>query len=650
MNGIGQEQTSPGPWIEPRGQTLASVGDRVIGVPLGRLSFGWLAAIGITLAVVMMMLAAISWLIVRGVGIWGINIPVAWGFAIINFVWWIGIGHAGTLTSAFLLLMRQRWRTSINRMAEAMTLFAVANAGLFPLLHLGRPEKFYYLLPYPDTLNLWPQWRSPLVWDVIAVLTYGLVSLIFWYVGLLPDLATMRDRAAKLWVRRTAGVLALGWRNSVRHWHRHQTLYLLLAGLATPLVVSVHSIVSLDFAVTVVPGWHSTIFPPYFVAGAIFSGFAMVLTVAIPVRRIFHFEDLVTRRHLDNLGKVMLVSGLIVSYGYMMEAFIAWFSADRYEAYMAMNRITGDYWPVTFLVLLCNVLVPQALWFHRVRTSPVLLFVIAQFVNVGMWVERYMIIAVSLHRDFMPSAWGGYHGTLWDWMLFIGSLGFFAFLMTMFLRLVPMSSIFELRELLHEQGLAKEQSGREPLPDQSGLQDERVHGVIAEFDDPERLKEATSKARERGYRRMDAYCPFPLEGMADALGLGRSRIALITLVAGLAGAAAMFGLQWYAAVADYPWNIGGRPTFSWPSFIPLTFEVGVLSASICGVAGMFLLNGFPRLYHPVFDAVGFERASVDRFFLCIESGDERFDREATRAFLESFEPLRVSLVPRCEVS
>jgi molybdopterin-containing oxidoreductase family membrane subunit len=376
---------------------------------------------------------------------------VAWGFAIINFVWWIGIGHAGTLISAILLLLRQRWRTSINRFAEAMTLFAVACAGLYPILHLGRPGFAYWLFPYPNTMGLWPQFRSPLVWDVFAVSTYATVSFLFWYIGLIPDLATLRDRARHRFARMAYGMLAMGWRGSAVHWHRYETAYLLLAGLATPLVVSVHSIVSLDFAVSVLPGWHSTIFPPYFVAGAIYAGFAMVLTLAIPLRAAYRLEDLITMHHLDNMAKVMLTTGLFVFYGYVMEVFFAWYSANPNEAYMMSNRATGPYAPMYWLLLICNGLVPQLLWSPRLRASVPLLFVISLVVSLGMWLERYIIVVTSLHRDFLPSSWGMYSGTIWDWATFIGTIGLFLSLLFLFIRVLPMISIFEMRELVHEE-------------------------------------------------------------------------------------------------------------------------------------------------------------------------------------------------------
>jgi len=393
---------------------------------------------------------ACGFLLLNRVGIWGIMIPVAWGFAIVNFVWWIGIGHAGTLISAILLLLKQTWRTSINRFAEAMTLFAVACAGIFPLFHTGRPWLAYWLFPYPNTMSIWPQFRSPLIWDVFAVSTYGTVSLLFWFVGLIPDLATLRDRSQSRVGRVIYGMLAMGWRGSAHHWHRYETAYLLLAGLATPLVVSVHTVVSLDFAVSILPGWHTTIFPPYFVAGAIYSGFAMVLTLAIPIRAVYKLEDFITMRHLENMAKVMLVTGLIVAYGYMTEAFIAWYSADKYEGFVPLNRLTGPYAYAYWLLIFCNVAAPQALWLKSVRTNVPLLFIISLVVNVGMWLERFVIIVTSLHRDFLPSSWGMYQPTFWDWSTLLGTIGLFLSLLFLFLRFLPMISIFEMRTILPE--------------------------------------------------------------------------------------------------------------------------------------------------------------------------------------------------------
>jgi Ni/Fe-hydrogenase subunit HybB-like protein len=433
------------------GHTFASITDKISAITQGqKTSRRWWIGFGITFALVVMLHFAIAYLLVKGVGIWGINIPVAWGFAIVNFVWWIGIGHAGTLISAILLLLKQKWRTSINRFAEAMTLFAVACAGIFPLIHLGRPWFFYWLVPYPNTMELWPQWRSPLVWDVFAVSTYFLVSLLFWYVGLIPDLATLRDRSANRVGRIVYGILAMGWRGSARHWHRYEVAYLLLAGLATPLVVSVHTVVSFDFAVAILPGWHSTIFPPYFVAGALFSGFAMVLTLAIPIRALYGLHDFITLRHLENMAKILLATGLIVTYGYVMEAFMSWYAGNGFEQYTTANRMFGPYAPIYWIMMTCNCLVPQLLWVKSLRTSVPLLFVIALLVNTGMWAERFVIVVTSLHRDFLPSSWGMFYPTIWDWMTFIGTMGLFLCLLFLFVRFLPMISIYEMRTLLPE--------------------------------------------------------------------------------------------------------------------------------------------------------------------------------------------------------
>jgi Ni/Fe-hydrogenase subunit HybB-like protein len=441
---------SGAPILAP-GHTFASVTDKISAIVLTRgTPRGWWLGFGLAFLITIVMLYTIVYLIATGIGIWGVNIPVGWGFAIINFVWWIGIGHAGTLISAILLLLNQPWRTSINRFAEAMTLFAVACAALFPLLHLGRPWIFYWLFPYPNTMGIWPQFRSPLEWDVFAVSTYGLVSLMFWYVGLIPDLATLRDRSHSAVGRHIYGFLAMGWRGSAIHWHRYHTAYLLLAGLATPLVVSVHTIVGLDFAVSIVPGWHATIFPPYFVAGAIYSGFAMVLTLAIPLRAVYGLSDFITDRHLDNMAKVMLATALMVAYGYGMEAFHAWYSASEYEQFIMQNRAFGPYSVSYWALIACNVAAPQFLWSKRIRENPLLLFILAVICNVGMWLERFVIVVTSLHRDYLPSAWDMYYPTFWDWSMFVGTLGFFMALLFLFIRFLPMISIFEMRELVEK--------------------------------------------------------------------------------------------------------------------------------------------------------------------------------------------------------
>jgi len=433
------------------GQTYESVGASVADVVLsGHVPKQWYIATAVGFMGVGCLMMSITWLLLRGVGVWGLNIPVAWGFAIINFVWWIGIGHAGTLISAILFLFKQQWRTAINRFAEAMTLFAVACAGMFPLLHLGRPWVFYWLMPYPNTMGLWPQFRSPLIWDVFAVSTYLTISLVFWFTGLIPDLATMRDRSKSKVGRTVFGIFALGWRGSARHWHRYEIAYLLLAGLSTPLVVSVHSVVSLDFAVSLIPGWHTTIFPPYFVAGAIYAGFAMVLTFLIPVRKWYKLEHIITDRHIDNMAKIMLATGLIVVYGYLTEAFFGFYSGALYEDAVMKNRYFGPYAFQYWLLITCNGIIPQLLWLRRIRMNAVILWLITLVVGVGMWLERFVIVVQSLHRDFLPSSWDMYAGTRWDWMLYVGTIGFFLFAMCIFMRWVPMISIFEIREIVHK--------------------------------------------------------------------------------------------------------------------------------------------------------------------------------------------------------
>lgn len=442
--------TTPASELGPGQTSYTSITESISSVVLTPSTpWQWFLVVAIVLGLVGVLQIAIAWLLYNGVGVWGINNPVGWGFAIINFVWWIGIGHAGTLISAILLLFRQRWRTSINRSAEAMTIFAVLCAGMFPILHTGRPWlAVYWLFPYPNSMDIWPQFRSPLIWDVFAVGTYLTVSLLFWGLGMVPDLATFRDRARHLATKRIFGMLAMGWRGSAIHWERYEMASLMLAGLSTPLVLSVHSVVSFDFAISIIPGWHTTIFPPYFVAGAIYAGFAMVLTLMIPLRALYGLQDFITERHLDNMGKVMLVAGLIVAYGYFMEQFMAWYSASLYEGFMMQNRMFGPYGVVYWALILCNILVPQMLWSRRVRLSTLWLFVVSMFINVGMWLERFIIVVGSLHRDYLPSSWDMYYPTIWDWALYLGTIGFFVLAFFLFVRGLPLIAIHEIRSLL----------------------------------------------------------------------------------------------------------------------------------------------------------------------------------------------------------
>jgi molybdopterin-containing oxidoreductase family membrane subunit len=432
------------------GHTFRSVTQKIAGLVLtSNTPLGWFGGLTVAGGVATLLVIAMTWLFVKGIGIWGVTIPGAWGFAIINFVWWIGIGHAGTLISAILLLFKQTWRNSINRFAEAMTIFAVVCAGTFPLIHLGRPWLGYWLFPYPNTMNLWPQFRSPLAWDVFAVSTYATISVVFWYIGMVPDFGTLRDRAVMPFAKYMYGLLSMGWRGSTRHWVRYESASLLLAGLATPLVLSVHTVISFDFAVAAMAGWHTTIFPPYFVAGAIYSGFAMVLTLAIPIRKFYHLEDLITLRHLDNMAKVMLGTGCIVGYGYCMEVFMAWYSASHWEFFMMWNRMFGPMGWAYWLLILSNLAIPlTTLWSRKLRVNVVYLFVLSLIVNTGMWLERFVIVVTSLYREYLPSSWGTYRATKWDYMTFVGTWGLFTFLFLLFVRFLPIIPISEIRMML----------------------------------------------------------------------------------------------------------------------------------------------------------------------------------------------------------
>lgn len=436
----------------PPARAYASISDRISAIVLQQpTSRGWYIGFGLALLLTFGLAIALGYLFLAGVGIWGIDIPAGWGFAITNFVWWIGIGHAGTLISAILLLLRQKWRTSINRFAEAMTIFAVICATIFPLIHLGRPQYFYWMMPTPTTTDLLPQFQSPLVWDLVAVITYATVSLLFWYIGLIPDIAKLRDRARRQWVRQMYGFLAMGWRGSARHWHRYQQTYFLVALLATPLVISVHSIVGLDFAVSLIPGWHNTLAPVYFVAGAVFSGFAMVLTIAIPLRRVFHLEDLITQRHLNNMAMVLLAMSWFLIYTYTLEIFMAWYSGSPFEETLTRSHLTGPYAPAYWIMLICNCVIVQLLWFRWVRRNHVLLIIIAILINVGMWLERFVIVINSLSRDFLPSSWGLFIPTFWDWLTLAGTIGLFLLLLFLFIRFLPSVAIAEMQEMVSEE-------------------------------------------------------------------------------------------------------------------------------------------------------------------------------------------------------
>ncbi len=424
----------------------------IIGAMTGRPGNLWY--IGISVAVIALLIGIITmyYTVWQGIGTWGLNRTIGWGWAITNFVWWIGIGHAGTFISAILLLFRQKWRTSINRAAEAMTIFAVMCAGLFPLIHMGRVWLGFYIFPYPTGRELWVNFNSPLLWDVFAISTYLTVSLLFWYIGLIPDLGTLRDNLKSKLAKKIYGFFSFGWTGSAKDWVRYETLCLILAGLAAPLVLSVHSIVSMDFATSVIPGWHSTIFPPYFVAGAIFSGFAMVLTLMIITRKALHLEDYITKVHIESMNKIIIAMGSIVGIAYISELFIAWYSGNEYEQYAFLNRATGPYWWAYFIMMSCNVISPQLLWFKKLRTSFVFTFILSIFINIGMWFERFVIVVTSLHRDYLTSSWSMYYPTKIEVGIYLGTFGLFFTLFFLFIKYVPVIAIAEVKSVLKNFG------------------------------------------------------------------------------------------------------------------------------------------------------------------------------------------------------
>jgi Ni/Fe-hydrogenase subunit HybB-like protein len=603
---------------------------------------GWYVTFGISSILLGLFVLSIAWEIWEGVGVWGNQIPVGWGWPITNFVFWVGIGHAGTLISAILFLFRQRWRTSINRSAEAMTIFAVMCAVIFPGIHVGRAWLPYWLVPIPNQMGLWPQFRSPLIWDVFAVSIYGTVSLIFWFLGLVPDFATLRDRATDKVRQIVYGLLALGWRGSQRHWIHYEASYLLLAGLATPLVLSVHSVVSFDFSVSQVPGWHTTIFPPYFVTGAIFSGMSMVVTLMVICRVAFKMEQLITMLHFDRMAKLILLTGSIVAYSYAIEWFIAAYSGNAYERYVFLNRAFGSYAWAFWTMMACNVLVPQVFWWKRARSSIPVLFVASILINVGMWFERMVIVVTSLHRDFMPSMWSYFTPTVWDVTTLLGSFGLFFTMFCLFVRFLPMVSISEVKSVLPQAAPHNEDDdGSNDGTDEGSATpaapspSPKSYHLLAEFETPGALFRACRKLRGLGFTRYDAHSPFPVHGLDKVMGLSRSNVSLFVLVMGLGGAVLGMGVQWWVSGVAYPLIISAKPFFSWPAFVPVTFECGILGGAFGSILGLFWCSGLPRLHHPLFRSQRFERVTDDRFFVSIEPDDSNLNEE-TQGLLESW--------------
>jgi Ni/Fe-hydrogenase subunit HybB-like protein/mono/diheme cytochrome c family protein len=546
-------------------KSLSDVTDDVCGLLERRPTALWWSAFSVSVVFLLLGIAAVAYEITTGIGTWGLNNAVGWGFDITNFVFWVGIGHAGTLISAILFLLRQRWRTSVNRAAEAMTLIAVMCAGIFPIIHMGRPWFAFWIFPYPNSRGpLWINFRSPLAWDAFAIGTYFLISAVFWFVGLLPDLATIRDRTNSRWRKRVFGLLSMGWDGAHRTWHRYETVYLLLAGLATPLVLSVHTIVSFDFAVSVIPGWHTTVLPPYFVAGAILSGMAMVLTLMIIARKVMAIEDYITIRHIEVMAKLVLTTSLMVGFAYSTEFFTALYSANQYEQFAFINRAFGNLGWSYWIMIACNVAIPQLLWFKRFRTTPTFVFIISIAVNIGMWFERFVIIVTSLNRGYLPASWAEYVPTPIEIATLAGSFGLFFTLFLLFCRFLPVISMAEVKSTL--------QAGHE------GHEQEK------------QLINEVRETRKQDNVIVDVFTPYAVHGLSEAMDLKRSRLPKLCLILGLAGAVFAAVFQLWASAINWPINVGGKPWNSLPAFVPIAFEAAILIAGLGIVFAFFFVS------------------------------------------------------------
>ena len=589
----------------------------------------WYIAIGISLSAFLIGVISSFITIYEGIGTWGLNKTVNWAMDITNFVWWIGIGHAGTFISAILLILKQRWRTAVSRTAEAMTIFAVMCAGFFPLIHMGRPWLFFYIIPYPNTRGpLWVNFNSALVWDFFAIFTYFTVSLLFWYTGLIPDIATLRDRTKSRLRRFVYNVLSFGWSGSLKQWHRHEVLSTILAGLATPLVVSVHSIVNLDFATSVIPGWHSTIFPPYFVIGAIFSGFAMVQTLVIIMRKVFKLENYITLKHIETMNKMLLLTGSLVGIAYFTEIFMAWYSNNPYEFSVVLNRIKGPYRWLYWLMLLFNAIFPQLFWLKRVRTSILATFIISILINVGMWLERFVIIVTSLHRDYLPSSWTIYIPSIVEIGLFIGTLGFFFTAFLIFAKFFPVVSIAEIKSIFKVSSEVVKGDGK-PVKDNKPVELPRFSSFRGQqfmiiYNDENKLIEGLKKFVSLNFKVVDVFTPFHIHGVDEILNLKKTRLPKVAFFAGSIGAVTGFVFQSWVHALDWPMNFGGKPYFSFLSFIPITFELTVLFSALASVFSFFYRSKlFPgvKSRNPIIDDAG------DKFVVLIDFDEFSLRRE-----------------------
>lgn len=583
----------------------------------GRASRAWWIAFGITLLATLWGVWAI-WVTLRdGIGAWGLNKSVGWAWDITNFVWWIGIGHAGTLISAVLLLFRQQWRVAINRSAEAMTIFAVLQASIFPILHLGRPWLLHFNLPIPNQYgSLWDNFNSPLLWDVFAIATYFSVSLVFWWVGLLPDFAMLRDRALKPFQKKIYSLLSFGWSGRAKDWQRMEETMLLLAGIATPLVISVHTIVSFDFATSVVSGWHTTIFPPYFVAGAIFSGFAMVSLLLIILRKVCKLEAYITLKHIELMNTVMLVAGSIVAVAYLTEFFMAMRSHSEFEKYIFLNRATGDYAWAFWTMIICNIVLPQLLWFKKLRRSIAFSVCVALVVCVGMWFERFVIIVTSLHRGYLPSSWTMFSPTWVDIGIFVGTLGFFFLLFLLYARSFPMIAQAEVKGVRSQvSGVRGQGSGLRCQG--TGVREQKsLNSYLLTLTSPEELLDKIKELKSEDKEIQEVYTPFYVHGLAEALGLKRTRLGKATFLYGLIGLFFGCWLTYFTMIKDWSMDIGGKPNATFwqnlPAFVPVIFELVVYFAAHLLVISFFIrsrLYPFKKAENPI------KKSSDDKFVI-----------------------------------
>ena len=583
----------------------------------GRASRAWWIAFGITLLATLWGVWAI-WVTLRdGIGAWGLNKNVGWAWDITNFVWWIGIGHAGTLISAVLLLFRQQWRVAINRSAEAMTIFAVLQASIFPILHLGRPWLLHFNLPIPNQYgSLWDNFNSPLLWDVFAIATYFSVSLVFWWVGLLPDFAMLRDRALKPFQKKIYSLLSFGWSGRAKDWQRMEETMLLLAGIATPLVISVHTIVSFDFATSVVSGWHTTIFPPYFVAGAIFSGFAMVSLLLIILRKVCKLEAYITLKHIELMNTVMLVAGTIVAVAYLTEFFMAMRSHSEFEKYVFQNRATGDYAWAFWTMIICNIVLPQLLWFKKLRRSITFSVCVALVVCVGMWFERFVIIVTSLHRGYLPSSWTMFSPTWVDIGIFVGTLGFFFLLFLLYARSFPMIAQAEVKGGRCQVSGDRCQVSGNRYQETGVREQESLNSYLLTLNSPEELLDKIKELKSEGKEIQEVYTPFYVHGLAEALGLKRTRLGKATFLYGLIGLFFGCWLTYFTMIKDWPMDIGGKPNATFwqnlPAFVPVIFELVVYFAAHLLVISFFIrsrLYPFKKAENPI------KKSSDDKFVI-----------------------------------